>query len=197
LHISIKMAKVQKTKRKDFTESLTIPSGVELKVEGRKIVARKDSKVVERFIDPIINVKIEGNSITLGVKKARRAEKRKLGTVISHLKNIFEGIEKAYEYELEICHVHFPVTVTYDKAKSEFAVKNLLGERSPRLIKATCPEKIEVEIKAPMIKIKSYDLEAAGQNAANLEKIARIRNRDRNKFQDGIFITKKPGKHLI
>lgn len=191
------MAKITKTKRKDIVESITIPAGIELKVEGKKIIAKKDSKVIERFIDPSIEAKIDNNILNLKVKKARREEKRKLGTVMSHIRNMFEGIDKAYEYELEICHVHFPVTVTYDKAKSEFFVKNLLGERSPRIIKAFCPEKIEVEIKAPLIKIKSYDLEAAGQNAANLEKIAKIRNRDRNKFQDGIFITKKPGKHFL
>jgi large subunit ribosomal protein L6 len=191
------MAKTTKTKRKDIIETITIPAGIELKVEGKKIIATKDSKTVERFIDTSIEAKIENNILTLKVKKARRVEKRKLGTVKSHIRNMFDGFENIYEYELEICHIHFPVTVSYDKAKTEFAVKNLLGERSPRTIKAFLPEKIEVEIKAPIIKIRSHDLEAAGQNAANLEKIARIRNRDRNKFQDGIFITKKPGKHFI
>jgi large subunit ribosomal protein L6 len=191
------MAKITKTKRKDIAESMVIPSGIDLKIDGRKIIATKDSKIVERFIDPSIECKIENSTLNLKVKKARRAEKRRLGTVMSHIKNVFEGFDKPYEYELEICHVHFPVTFTYDKAKSEFVVKNLLGERSPRVLKAILPEKIEVEIKAPVIKIKSYDLEAAGQNAANIEKLARIRNRDRNKFQDGIFITKKPGKHLL
>jgi ribosomal protein L6P/L9E len=106
----------------------------------------------------------------------------------THLISLFDG----FEYELEICNVHFPMTVSFDKAKSEFMIKNLLGEKAPRVLKTS--DKIEVEIKAPHIKISSYDIEIAGQVAADLEKLARVRNRDRNKFQDGIFITKKPIK---
>jgi len=193
------MAKLKtiKTKRKDITETMSIPSGIEMHVNGREIIAKKGDKVVSRYLDPVIDCKIHEGNLTLNVKKARRSEKRKIGTTMSHLKNVFDGFEKEYEYDLEICHVHFPVTVTYDKSKGEFAIKNLLGERYARIQKAISPEKIEVEIKAPVIKIKSYDLEVAGQNAANLEKKARIRNRDRNKFQDGIFITKKPGKNIV
>jgi len=190
-------SKITKAKRKDMAETILIPAGIEMTVKGREIIAKKGDKEVSRYLDPTVNCKIQEGSLILSTKKARRTEKRKMGTTVSHIKNIFEGFDKEYEYELEICHVHFPMTVTYDKAKSEFAIKNLLGERSPRILKAISPKKIEVEIKSPIIKIKSYDLEAAGQNAANLEKKSRIRNRDRNKFQDGIFITKKPGKHFI
>jgi ribosomal protein L6P/L9E len=56
---------------------------------------------------------------------------------------------------------------------------------------------IEVEIKPPVIKIKSHDIEAAGRAASRLERGSLIKYRDRNKFQDGIFITKKPGKEYV
>lgn len=172
-------------------ERIEVPAEIELKVEGNKIIMKKDSKIVERKLDSDITISQEGNKLTIRMKKAKKDERRKFGSAKSHIKNMIEGLLKEYEYELEICNVHFPITVTFDKTKSEFMIKNFLGEKAPRIIKVNGP--VDVEIKAPRIKIKSHDIEIAGQAAANLEKLARIRNRDRNKFQDGVFIIRKPG----
>ena len=177
--------------RKDFNETIEVPETIQTEVNENVIIMKKDSNELKKTIEREIKVSKEGNNIVLSVKKARRIEKRKFGTAKSHIRNMIEGLTNGYEYELEICNVHFPMTLTFDKTKREFVIKNLIGEKSPRVIKAE--NNVEIEIKAPHIKIKSYDLEAAGQTAANLEKITKIRNRDRNKFQDGIFITKKPG----
>lgn len=185
---------VKKT-RKDFTETIEVPEAINIEVNGNTIIMKKDSNELKKTIEREIKVSKEGNNIVLFVKKARKLEKRKFFTAKSHIKNMIEGLTNGYEYELEICNIHFPMTLTFDKAKKEFIIKNLLGEKSPRIIKAE--NNVEIEIKAPKIKLKSYDLEAAGQTAANLEKITKIRNRDRNKFQDGIFITKKPGRSFI
>ena len=87
------------------------------------------------------------------------------------------------------------MSVTFDKAKKEVIIKNLIGEKHPRLVKV--PTEVEVEIKAPHIKIRAHNIEIVGQVAADLEKATKIRYKDRNKFQDGIFITKKPGKTYI
>lgn len=187
--------KVQKKERKGFIEEIEIPSGLNASMEGNTLSIKKDSKEIKRKIDSDILVSLNGNKIKLEVKNARRAEKRRFGTAVGHVKNMIEGLTTGFEYELEICNVHFPMTLTFDKAKTEFIIKNLLGEKAPRILKTN--NRVEVEIKAPHIKIKSYDLESAGQAAADLEKLSKIRNRDRNKFQDGIFITKKPGKSYL
>lgn len=179
------------TKRKDYYFEMEIPEGIVASLKDNTLTLKKDSKELKRKINDVVAVKIDGNKITLTIKKAKKFVKREFGTARSHIKNMIKGLTEGFEYELEVCNVHFPMTVTYDKAKSEFIIKNLLGEKAPRILKTA--GFIEVEIKAPKIKLKSYDLEAAGQIAANLEKASRIRNRDRNKFQDGIFITKKPG----
>jgi len=186
-----------KKSKPGLSEEIILPSGVTASVNGSEIRLKKDSKEIIRKIDTSVKAKVEENKIILTAVRIRKNERRLMGAAKSHIKNMIDGLEKNFEYELEICNVHFPITANFDKAKGEFVIKNLLGERSPRVIKAFHPEKIEVEIKAPNIRIKSYDVEIAGQNAANLEKATRIRNRDRNKFQDGIFITKKPGRSFL
>lgn len=182
-------------KKGKITEQIEIPEGFEVDIGENSITIKKEGKEITRKIDSTIKLSKQEGKIIISSEKSAKKEKRIFGTIIGHIKNMVEGLSKGFEYDLEICNVHFPMTVTYDKAKKEFIIKNLLGEKHPRIIKAS--DKIEVEIKAPKIKIKSYDIEIAGQAATNLEKATRIRNRDRNKFQDGIFITKKPGKEYI
>jgi len=190
------MAKVKtKGSKKDYSFQIEVPSEIETNITNNLVVMKKNGKETKKIMNKLIKVTKDGNNIKVEVKTAGRREKREFGTVKSHIKNMIEGLMHGYEYDLEICIVHFPMTVTFDKAKKEFIIKNLLGEKAPRIIGVGGD--VEVEIKAPMIKIKSHDLEAAGQTAANLEKISKIRNRDRNKFQDGIFITKKPGKIYV
>ena len=186
----------EKTKKQEkINFEIEIPNEIEVVIEGHKLILKKQGNEITRVFDKELKVTKQGNMVIISSEKARKNERRKLGTLKSHINNMIEGLNSGYEYELEICNIHFPMTVTYDKAKSEFIIKNLLGEKAPRIIKVD--KRIEVEIKAPKIKIKSYNIELAGQAAANLEKISKIRNRDRNKFQDGIFITKKPGVEFL
>lgn len=181
------MAKLVK---KDLRAELPILEGVQISLEHDEIIAKKDGKEVRRKIDSLLDVKIEDGNIVIETKKAKKEQKRKFGTLRGHIKNMMEGLTQGFEYELEIANVHFPMTVEYDSNKKTFTIKNMLGEKSPRTLKIK--EDVEVQIKAPKIHIKSYSIEAAGNVASLLEKVSKVRNRDRNKFQDGIFITKKP-----
>lgn len=53
-----------------------------------------------------------------------------------------------------------------------------------------------MKIEKDVIKIESFNKEAAGQTAANIEKTTMVRAKDRRVFQDGIFITEKYGKEI-
>lgn len=178
-----------------LVREVKIPEGIDANIEGKTVILKKDASEISRKINDLVNVSKEDDWIRLSIKTGRKNEKKNLGTAEGHIKNMIDGLNKKFEYELEICNVHFPMNVSFDQTSHSIIIKNLLGEKSPRLLKI--PQKVEVEIKAPKIKLKSYDIEAAGQVAANLEKVTQIKYRDRNKFQDGIFITKKPGVEYL
>jgi large subunit ribosomal protein L6 len=115
-----------------------------------------------------------------------------IGTVTAHIKNMIKGLTKKFKYKLQISNVHFPMTVTLDKSKNELVIKNFLGEKKERRIKIA--KEVEVKVNKEEIEIESISIEKAGQCAANIEKGTKVRNKDRRIFQDGIFITEKPGR---
>lgn len=183
MHISIKM-------NKNIFKKVEIPEGVEVSVEGSKVLVQKDGKKNERDFD-LMNLTLEkkGNEIIVGNPKSSKNEKKMINTIASHIKNMIKGIQEKYEYKLKVCFSHFPMTV--EVKGNEAIIKNFLGERFPR--KVGIPIGAEVKVDKEIITVTALDKEVAGQAAANFENVTRIANRDRRIFQDGIFITSKCG----
>jgi large subunit ribosomal protein L6 len=189
------MAKKGKINLNKMEEKMEIPAGIDVSIEGQIVTLKKDSKETKRILNRELTALMESNILVLVTNDNKKEQRRNLRTLIAHIKNDIEGLTNGFEYELEVCNVHFPMNVTFDKAKKEIIIKNLIGEKHPRLVEI--PAEVEVEIKMPHIKLRAHNIEIVGQTAADLEKATRIRYKDRNKFQDGIFIIKKPGKTYI
>lgn len=179
--------------RKKLYEYVEIPEGVEVVVNKNDIeVSGKEGKIKKTINLSNIETKREGNNLLIGGEKITKAEKKMIYTTVSHLKNMINGVQKKYTYEIKICFNHFPITL--DISGNEARIKNFLGEKVPR--RAKILDGVEIEVKKDSITLKSINKEAAGQTAANFEKATKIRNRDRRVFQDGLFIINKCGKDI-
>ena len=84
------------------------------------------------------------------------------------------------------------MNVSYDAGKNLFTIKNFLGEKKDRIINGI--EGVDVKIDGEDVIVSGYDIEKTGQVATNIEKGAKVRNKDRRVYQDGIFIIQKPGR---
>jgi large subunit ribosomal protein L6 len=140
-------------------------------------------------------VKVNGDKIMITSKKITKREKKILYSIKAHIKNAIEGLGAGFKYKLQAVSVHFPMTLEHDKTNNVILVKNFLGEKKPRSINII--PGVEVKLIKDVIELSSPDIEKAGQVAANIEKGTKIRLRDRRVFQDGIFITEKPGVTFI
>lgn len=174
----------------DLQEELEIPEGVNVDIEGKKVILKGKNGENERVFNYNISMKKEGNKIILASKKATKREKKQLMSAKAHILNMIKGMQEKYVYKLQICSLHFPITVNVDKGI--LAIKNFLGERHPRILKLK--KNADVKIEKEFITVTANDKELAGQVAADIENTARVRNRDRRVFQDGIFIIQKAGE---
>ncbi|MEK6871706.1 MAG: 50S ribosomal protein L6 [Nanoarchaeota archaeon] len=184
-----------KKERKLIRAEISVPSSIHIKYEDGILHLIFGEKEVSRILHPMIIVTVEANKIILSTRKTRKIEKRMVGTFVAHIKNMIEGLEKNFMYKLQVVNVHFPMTVTYDKAKHELVVKNFLGEKNDRRI-SIAPD-VEVKVNKDIIEVQSHDIEKAGQTATSIEKGTKVRNKDRRVYQDGIFIIEKPGRSYL
>lgn len=179
--------------RKNIYQNIRIPEDIEVKINGDIInVKGPQGENSRKFNLHKLELYEKDSKIFIGSKKATKKEKKRINTITAHIKNMMEGVQNKFVYELKVVSAHFPITL--EKKDGGILIKNFLGEKVPR--KAKIPAKAEVEIQKDIVKISSVDKEIAGQTAANIEKTTRIRNRDRRIFQDGIFITNKSGKEI-
>jgi large subunit ribosomal protein L6 len=174
-----------------ITEKIAIPSGISCSINSGVLKCSKAGvDLIKDIHVPGVLVKVEGNEIVFSCERGTKKDFKSIKSNIAHIKNMFHGLDHKYVYQLESCNVHFPMTFKVEK--DTFFINNFLGEKVPR--KAKILPNVVVEVKTNKITVTSHDREAAGQTAANLEKATIVRNRDRRIFQDGIYITEKPGR---
>ncbi len=179
--------------RKKLQRVIEIPAGVDVSIKNDEFTVKGNGKESNRkFNMKGINANVASGKISLVCEKATRRESKMIGTIWAHLKNMIKGISENFVYEMEICNVHFPMTVKQEG--ENLVIKSFLGEKNPRLAKILPSTKVDV--KGTTITISSHIIENAGQTATNIEKATRIVGRDRRVFQDGIFITKKLGEKI-
>ena len=113
-------------------ELIKIEEGIEVNIIGSKVeIKGKEGSVTREFRK---NVKIikEGDNIILEMKGESKRERRIIITTKKHIMNILRGVQKKFVYKLQICSVHFPITVTVDKTNRAIIIKNFLGEKKDR-----------------------------------------------------------------
>ena len=179
--------------KRKILEEINIPEGINCEIthEGLK-VSMGGNSLLKEIDKPGIKIHVKDGKIIIECKGAHREDNAFIKSLAAHLSNIFDGLHKPFVYELEICNVHFPMTAKVEGSK--LIISNFLGEKEKRT--ANVLENVKVDIKGQKITVSSSDKAAAGQTAANIEKATKITKRDRRVFQDGIFITSKPGESI-
>ncbi len=182
--------------KKKLIKKIEIPEKTELKLELPKIIVSGPLGSIEKkFKFKGITIKKENNSLIIQHEKATKKDKKMINTIASHIYNMIRGVNKGYEYKLQICSTHFPISVKIDKENNLLIIKNFLGENKDRTVKII--PGVDVKIEGDIIKVSSINKELAGQQAANIEIVSKIKGYDRRIFQDGIWIIKKEkGRHL-
>ena len=178
---------------KDLSRVIEVPEEVGVVIRDNEVIVKGNgNELVKRFDRGKVSIVFADNKITISAKGATRRESKMIGTIWACINNMIRGVGENFVYTLEICNVHFPMNVKVES--NEVIIKSFIGETVKRVAKIL--PNVKVDIKGSQITVSSCDIESAGQTAANLEKATRLTGRDRRIFQDGIFMTEKPGRKI-
>lgn len=137
-----------------------IPAGVEVSMDGSKIIFKKGSVQKELDTKDNVIVKIENNQIVFSPKGEDRQSKAFWGTYRSISSNIITGITTGFEKKLEINGVGYRAAVKGN------TLELLLGFSHP--INYDIPKDITVSVEKNLVTIKGDDKQLVGQVAADI-----------------------------
>jgi len=142
---------------------ILIPDGVEIKVEGQRVVVRGPKGELEKSFLPEVDVIIEGKELKVVPKEAKREPRAIWGLTRALIANLVLGVTQGFKKELEIEGVGYKASI-----EGEVLVLNVGFSHS---VKIDIPKGITVSVEKNVISVSGIDKEAVGQIAANIRKV--------------------------
>ena len=169
--------------------SVKIPSGVEVKIEGNVVSVKGPKGEVKKKMDaPTMKTRQEEGKIIFKSANGRKKNISIVGTWVAHMENMINGVTSGWEVKMKIVYSHFPIKLSIEG--DTVIIGNYLGERGNREARIMAGSSIKLDKDG--VVVTGVDKESVTQTAANIELAARVKNRDRRVFQDGVYVVQGP-----
>ncbi|MGH9014479.1 MAG: 50S ribosomal protein L6 [Acidimicrobiia bacterium] len=146
-------------------QPIPIPSGVEVTIEGRRVVVKGPNGTLEHDAPPSIGVAREGDDLVVTRPDDERDNRALHGLTRSLVHNMVVGVSAGFARELEIVGVGYRVV-----AQGPSRLQLQIGFSHP--VEFEAPEGITFEVpSATRITVQGADKQLVGQVAADIRKI--------------------------
>ncbi|KAK5960560.1 60S ribosomal protein uL6 RPL9A PWA37_001986 [Arxiozyma heterogenica] len=177
-------------------QTIAIPQGVTVAIKSRVVKVTGPRGTLTKSLKHIdvTFTKTSANTIKVTVHNGDRKHVAALRTVKSLVDNMITGVTKGYKYKMRYVYAHFPINVNViEKDGAKFVeIRNFLGDKKVRLVPVR--EGVTIEFSTTQkdeIVLSGNSVENVSQNAADIQQICRVRNKDIRKFLDGIYVSSK------
>ncbi|MCO5557693.1 hypothetical protein L7F22_011264 [Adiantum nelumboides] len=145
---------------------ITVPSGVDVTVEGQKVTVKGPKGTLAHTVDQPIAVSLEDGVLSVSRPDDERENRALHGLSRSLLNNLVHGVSQGFERKLEIHGVGYRVQLK--GSDLEFA----LGYSHS--VKVPAPEGITFALESPTrFSVQGIDKQLVGQVAANIRRLRR------------------------
>lgn len=143
---------------------LLIPTGVEVNLDGQKLVVKSSKGSLELMIDPLVEVVIEDNSIETRTKNKSARANVMQGTTNSLINNMLIGVSEGYKKGLEIVGVGYRFNVQGNKINISAGFSHPVEMIAPEGIAVTLVSNTEIAL-------EGIDKQKVSQFAAEIREV--------------------------
>lgn len=142
---------------------ITLPEKTEIKISDGVVSVKGPAGELTRTLHPVIEVKVDGNEVTVKPKKTTNESRALWGTYASHITNMVQGVNKPFEKKLILEGIGFKSEVSGDK------ITLALGFSHPVVV--PIPENLTVTAEKNNITVSGSNKEDVGQFASKLRSL--------------------------
>lgn len=147
---------------------VNIPEGVEVKVEGNSVTVEGAKGELVEKIDPLISVKVEENQIVLVRANEKKETKAKHGLYRALLNNHVLGVTEGYKAVLELVGVGYRAKVQGQNLEMALGFSHNVVLALPKEVKVSAESE---RGKSPLVTLESFDKQLLGMCAAKLKSL--------------------------
>jgi large subunit ribosomal protein L6 len=137
---------------------IAVPSGTEVKISGSHFSVKGPKGTLEREIDPSVKLSIGDNQVTLAPASDETGPT--WGTYASHVVNMIEGVNQAFQKKLIIEGIGFKADIKGDTM--------VLGLGFSHPVSVPIPKDLKVTAEKNIVTISGINKESVGQFAAEI-----------------------------
>jgi large subunit ribosomal protein L6 len=144
---------------------ITIPSGVEVKLDGTSVTVKGPKGTLSQEIDASVKLNIAEGVITLNRESDAPAHRAKHGLYRALINNMIVGVSEGYKKEMEVVGVGYRATAAGQR------LELALGFSHPIVMELPSEIKVSAETakgQPPLITLESHDKQLIGQVAAKI-----------------------------
>jgi large subunit ribosomal protein L6 len=171
-------------------KGITIPEKTEVNISEGLITVKGPLGELKRPLHPVIDVKVEGDTVTLAPKKDTLESRALWGTYGSHITNMVAGVNKPFEKKLILEGIGYKSEVKLDK------IVFALGFSHP--VEVAIPSTLKITAEKNVITVSGSNKEEVGLFAANLRALKKPEPyKGKGMRYDTEVIRRKQGKKSV
>lgn len=147
---------------------VTIPSGVEVKVDGNLITVKGPKGVLTQEFDSCVGITVEDGTVTFTRESDAPSHRSKHGLYRSLVNNMVIGVSEGFKKELEIVGVGYRANANGQKLELALGYSHPYVFELPSEIKVSA---LSEKGKAPVVTLESHDKQLVGQVAAKIRSL--------------------------